>query len=95
MRRRVKAWLWRRYLRRHGATYRWPGEIMCFHCGRRFRSYWRARLHFGETPRDGGAACAVKPAEVERMRGRMARLERELAEAARELKRLGVKWPRT
>lgn len=69
----------RRFLRRlRGRTYRWPAEgIMCFHCGKRFRSYNRARLHFGRTPRDGGAACAVPAAEVERMRGRIEALERE------------------
>lgn len=77
LRDRFRKWRWARYLRRHGTSYRWPAEgIMCFHCGRRFKSYWRARLHFGETPPEG-AACTRTAREVELLRGRIERLERE------------------
>ena len=67
---------------------------MCFHCGKRFRSPWRARLHFGPTP-DERAACVVKPKDVERMRRRIHALETDLARAAGELERLGLgrTWP--
>ena len=52
-------------------TWAWPADgIVCFHCGRRFRSPRRARLHFGATPKDG-AACVQDAEAVERLRERL------------------------